>query len=578
MLNIFFKTEGQIFFFLFYLHLFINSFVLKINEQKFNIRFFEKFGNSILFLIPINLIISLIFYSISNFLIELFISLLIILIVTEINLYLEYKIFITSDIFILLFETNKNETNEFLKELFSFRILKNLLISLIFFVLTPFIFAKYSYIFLIPLLKYDISQYFTAILMLIFFFFFLRTQKAKKRIKYYCLLPFFRIYREFLIAKKQNKKNLNALKYQKELENKIPNLKIKNNEIENLIFIIGESASKNYLEIYNSYSSYLKNSPNMTKLKENGDLFLFDNIISPDSFTAFVIPTLMTFKNYENKKEWYHCTNLISILKRSGFTTYWLSNQGKNETLSKVFSSLADKTFFAENFIEEVILRDKIKDFSSDEIFLKEGKSNRAYDEILISEGFKILENKKKRAIFIHLQGSHSDYNKRYPKKWNIDTHNDIKGNQTKKMKKYIAEYSNSLRYTDYILEQIFSYFSKEKSFYLYLSDHAEELREKRDVRGHTSNNGSKYMVEIPFFIMISKKLQKIYPNLVEICKKRVHKAYMTDDIIHTILGVLGINYSEYEEERDLFSKKFNENRKRMYQGKDYDIFWKNQF
>lgn len=52
----------------------------------------------------------------------------------------------------------------------------------------------------------------------------------------------------------------------------------------------------------------------------------------------------------------------------------------------------------------------------------------------------------------------------------------------------------------------------------------------------------------------------------------------MTDDIIHTVLGILGIQTPDYEEERDFLSLKFNPNRKRMYQGKDYDSFWKIQF
>lgn len=397
------------------------------------------------------------------------------------------------------------------------------------------------------------------------------SKKWKKRLEYY---SFFRILREFLLAREENKKTLSALDIQSSLEASMLSLNSKNKEIDNLIFIIGESASRNYLEIYNSYGSYLKNSPNMIRRKEEGSLFNFNNIISSHSMTHLSIPRLLTFKNYEGCREWYEYKNLISVLKKTGYTTYWISNQAKDEVLSKVFSSLTDKKFFTEEFIE--------KNFSSknlnEEIFFKKNGENYAYDEGLIDEGFKIVGNEKKKAIFIHLYGSHFNYSNRYPKNWDIDKEKNIKRNLSKRDKKYIAEYSNSLRYTDYILEKIYSYFSLEKSFYIYLSDHAEEFWESRNIRGHLSDNGSKYMVEIPMFIMMSKKLQKLYPNLVESCKNSLNKPYMTDDIIHTILGVLGISMAEYEEERDLLSPKFNEKRKRIYQGKDYDGFWKHQF
>ncbi|EHO21474.1 hypothetical protein HMPREF9466_00331 [Fusobacterium necrophorum subsp. funduliforme 1_1_36S] len=148
----------------------------------------------------------------------------------------------------------------------------------------------------------------------------------------------------------------------------------------------------------------------------------------------------------------------------------------------------------------------------------------------------------------------------------------------TERKIKYIAEYSNSLRYTDYVLNSIIQKFEKENMLCFYLSDHAEEMYESRNVRGHAGDGGSRYMVEIPMFLYLSPSFQKQNPELVNICEQRKTSPYMTDDIIHTVLGILGIQTPDYEEERDFLSLKFNPNRKRMYQGKDYDSFWKIQF
>src|SRR3712207_8731087 len=41
--------------------------------------------------------------------------------------------------------------------------------------------------------------------------------------------------------------------------------------------------------------------------------------------------------------------------------------------------------------------------------------------------------------------------------------------------------------------------------------------------------------------------------------------------LFRSVLGSLGIEVEDYEEERDLFSERFQETRKRIYQGKDYE-------
>ena len=84
-------------------------------------------------------------------------------------------------------------------------------------------------------------------------------------------------------------------------------------------------------------------------------------------------------------------------------------------------------------------------------------------------------------------------------------------------------------------------------------------------------------MVEIPMFIFLSQSVREICPNIEEACKRSLHKPYMSDDIIHTVLGILGIKSSGYEKARDLLSTDFDIARKRMYQGKNYDEFWKLQ-
>ena len=84
-------------------------------------------------------------------------------------------------------------------------------------------------------------------------------------------------------------------------------------------------------------------------------------------------------------------------------------------------------------------------------------------------------------------------------------------------------------------------------------------------------------MVEIPFLIYTSDKFIKNYPEKVESIKNSVDKPYMTDDLIHTILEIADIKTSEFDETRSIINKNFNDKRKRITGGKDYDTELKNK-
>ncbi len=532
--------NGKILFFLLWLHMGINIFVWRIEHGKFEKRIFEKTMNSFFFLFFVNAI--LLFFP---YVAYIYATILIILCFSETLFYFEYQSLFTSNTFLVLQETNVQESKEFLKEILSFRFFRNCFLLFLLVFLVP-----YFLIWGMRAWNFDTFKYFLSVIFLFSGVVFLQAQLLKKRKRYYSYLPLLRILKSYLAAKQQRKENKLSLEEQQKIEILIEKAE---NKADTLIFVIGESASRNYLEIY---GSYLKNTPYMSKRKEERNLFIFEDVISSESLTAISIPNMLTFKNYEREEAWYQCPNLISILNEAGYETYWISNQSKNETVGRVFSSLSTSSFFVEDL-----------------------KNNEeGYDEILIEKGLEILKDSGKKAIFFHLSGSHNSYAKRYPKSWAIDTIESIHGQQKEKIKKYIAEYSNSLRYTDYVLNAIIQKFEKENMLCFYLSDHAEEMYESRNVRGHAGDGGSRYMVEIPMFLYLSPSFQKQKPELVKICEQRETSPYMTDDMIHTVLGILGIQTPDYQEERDFLSVKFNPNRKRMYQGRDYDSFWKTQF
>lgn len=55
----------------------------------------------------------------------------------------------------------------------------------------------------------------------------------------------------------------------------------------------------------------------------------------------------------------------------------------------------------------------------------------------------------------------------------------------------------------------------------------------------------------------------------------KINKLCMLDDIIHTILDIVGIETKEFDETRSVINDKFNDKRERKYKGKSYDSYWK---
>ncbi len=400
-LSEFLMKNGKNLFFLLWLHMGMNLFVWRIEHGKFEKRIFEKAVNSFFFLFFINVLLFLFPY-----LPYIYGSILAVICFVEILFYLEYQSLFTSNTFLVLQETNVEESKEFLKEIFSFRFFRNCFLLFVIIFLIP-----YSFLLGIREWNFYTLKYLWDIIFIASCIIFLQAQFPRKRKRYYSYLPLLRILKAYLNARKQGKENKQSLEKQKKIEVFI---KRKENRADTLIFVIGESASRNYLEIY---GSYFKNTPYTCRREKEGSLVAFNDVISSESLTAISIPNMLTFKNYEKEKEWYDCANLISILKKAGYRTYWFSVQSKNETVGKVFSSLSDQAFFAENL----------------------QTSEPIFDEILLEKAFPSIGQEKKKAIFVHLSGSHNSYIKRYPGKWAIDSVNNVfsGGGERKKKKIY---------------------------------------------------------------------------------------------------------------------------------------------
>ncbi|MBP2657688.1 MAG: rane protein YijP required for phosphoethanolamine modification of [Firmicutes bacterium] len=473
----------------------------------------------------------------------LLVSILFILFLLDAFVSYNYKTSVESGMINAILETNQREVIEF----FSTYCDTTMMLFIIFLLIIGSLLEKYirKYISQIPIVRIQKTLGFILILGILCTIRGVCIYKSSYIEEF--LFPRFYIFTMEAVNNINEYKNLNS-----KVNINIPTIIENKSEIKNIVFIVGESTNRNHMSIYNYYNN---TTPNLKKMQENQQLFVFKDVISPHSVTNLVLKKLFTFCNYESHAPWYNYNNIISILKLAGYKTYWLSNQessGAYENSATVLSNLCDQKVFTR-------YRHSFEDYAE-------------YDGALLP----ILDNEikdkaKKKFFVIHLTGSHINYSKRYPKEYDIFHEQDIKSNFGTSQKQIIAQYDNSILYNDYIIQEIIQRFQNDEAIIIYVSDHGEEVYDYRDFFGHSEENGSKYMVEIPMVIWTSEQFNNKYQSKVKCIEDALEKPYMTDDMIHTILDLAEIETPEFDETRSLINKNFNTQRKRICHKQNYD-------
>ncbi len=163
-----------------------------------------------------------------------------------------------------------------------------------------------------------------------------------------------------------------------------------NDEKELYVVIIGESTSRSHFGLYNYYR---ETTPELNKYKS--DLLIYDDVISPHVFSIWSLTKVLTLGNYENPEKISE-GSIIQLINKGGLKTYWLSNQrpiGPYESLITKITLSANK----HEFITTTIA----------------GKS-KVLDEKLLPELDKaLMDNAPKKVIFLHLMGTHQNYENR---------------------------------------------------------------------------------------------------------------------------------------------------------------------
>lgn len=290
-----------------------------------------------------------------------------------------------------------------------------------------------------------------------------------------------------------------------------------------VILVVGETARWDHF----SLNGYQRETNPL--LREQG-VINFDETYSCGTETAVSVPCMFSVftRNSYDKKKVKHTQNLLDILQKAGVKVLWRDNNSDSKG---------------------VALRVEYEDFQNSD-------KNSICDIECRDEGMLVglddyIEANKNRDIVIvlHQMGNHGPaYYKRYPKEFEKFTpvcqSNQLESCSTTEI---INAYDNAILYTDYFLSKSIDFLKKYENNYqvamFYVSDHGESLGE----------NGL-YLHGFPY--AIAPEVQKRVPAVLwfgdgfNVEKKSIDtkQAYSHDNYFHTVLRLLDIESSVYDE------------------------------
>ena len=316
-----------------------------------------------------------------------------------------------------------------------------------------------------------------------------------------------------------------------------------------LIVVIGESHIKHHSSLY---GYYLSTQPFLEQEKQKGNLFVFNNVVATQNFTATSLRDIFCCNSLSDGEYYYNQPMFPAIFKNADYNVMFWDNQ--KEYIKNTGVSFSLNHFLYNKDVYNLL-------------YNQTNKHSYHYDKGLVLNFKKHKHQlKDKNLVIFHLKGQHISAKKRFPRKFAKFTYKDIKRNEkylNKDKLQKIADYDNATLYNDYILKTIIDLFKDENAVLVYLSDHGEEEFDYRDSEGrkaYTNDlyNYLKYQYEIPLYIWCSNKYKETNSAKIESLKQSLNKKMMSDNIYNTLFSLCDLKTKYYKPKRDVLNPKYN--------------------
>ncbi len=323
-----------------------------------------------------------------------------------------------------------------------------------------------------------------------------------------------------------------------------------------VILVIGESYNKHHSGLYGySYNT----TPCLLNEFEAGNLFVFNDVITPFNMTSYVMKNLFSLNSLMEDENWGDYPIFPIIFRKAGYSVYFWDNQ---KTLGK--ADVSDYSIFSYLYDSDIV----------NVAYTKCNSEVYDYDMDLIEDFFRNEKKYGSKSLLIyHLKGQHDMAENRYPhnEEYNYFTPDSVRGNYSIKQKQQIAAYDNATRYNDKVMSYLINRIKDKECVIVYLSDHGEEVHDYRNHYGRTQENLKtsdilKYQYEIPFMIWCSNLYVNNNPQIIQNIKNALDKPFMIDNTCQILFDLAQMNSSYYKPERDLLSVEYISPKTRIVQ------------
>lgn len=334
-----------------------------------------------------------------------------------------------------------------------------------------------------------------------------------------------------------------------------------------IVLVIGESYNKHHSPLY-GYS--LPTTPRLQQLKDEGKLCVFTDAVTPYNFTSNAFKYMFSTWDTDDTDEWTRHTLFPAVFKKAGYRVVFITNQFTMEQTNTW--DLAGGTIFNHGGLSDLQF-----DYRNEHVY--------AYDGDLLS-AIPSADSltAQPTLLIVHLEGQHVRYENKYPAEFARFTAEDEQttfgGEQGKQI---AAHYDNATFYNDFIVDSIFKMVSSTDAVALYLSDHGEEAYDWRDQFERTNEatlypEVARYQYEIPLMFYTTDSFTVHHPEVVEAIHASASKPFLSSDLCHVLFYLGGIDNREYKEHRNILSPRYDATRKRIIRSDvDYDEIMKNR-
>jgi heptose-I-phosphate ethanolaminephosphotransferase len=330
-----------------------------------------------------------------------------------------------------------------------------------------------------------------------------------------------------------------------------------------IVLVIGESYNKYHSTLY---GYQLPTTPVQQKRLDDGELYVFRDVVTPWNITSNVFLDLFSMWEY-GLSETISTMPLFPLLfRRAGYSVNFFSNQYLLKGFRKGATNQAGHFFLADGEM-------------SDSLFTFRNRKASKYDMGLVGQIYDFKKSRKQTEYtldIIHLIGQHFDYSLRYPKtKATFSVNDYVEKTISKDAKEMVMHYDNATKYNDTVLDSLLKLYEADDAIAVFVADHGEEVYDELPVHGRLFQKPTAIQArneyEVPLWIWCSEKYRQEHPDIVSAIQASENKPFLTDAMPQMLLFLAGIKSEWTDEQRNILSPHYQTKPKIIGGNGDYD-------